>query len=751
MPRNSEHYDIDRFSESAVLSLDAAMYLAGDFGHTYVGTEHYLLGLMHQQPNAAAEILISAGITESMLCQQIIQTVGRGNRTSPGYRCMTPALHRMFRKAQLLADGKGHTETDTQWLLLALLEDDNCAAVQTLEALGADLDSLSQACLSGQRTSSSGPAMPTAKEFPALFRYGKLLALPQEPQDPLIGREEEVGRVMQILSRRSKNNPCLVGDAGVGKTAIVQGVAERFAKGEVPRHLQGMFIFSLDLAALLAGAKYRGDFEERVRDCVKEVTDSGRIILFIDELHTIVGAGAAEGAIDAANMLKPALARGELRIIGATTPGEYARSIEKDAALARRFQSVDICEPSAEQTLSILQGLSSSYASYHHVDLPEDVLTACVRLADRYIGGKSFPDKAIDLLDEACARAAIRAVSEPETQLPLVTPEDAAAAASARTGIPLGQMTAAEQERLLLLRTRLKEEIIGHDAVIDRLSDAVCRAGSGFRDIRRPVGSFLFLGPTGVGKTALVRALARSLHGSEDALLTVDMSEYMEPHSVAKLIGAPAGYVGYDEEPHFCAHLRRRPCSVVLFDEIEKAHPDVLRILLQMLENGIVTDSTGRKISLRSAMIFLTSNLGMHNAARNLGFVQQGDPAPHHAEETLRRELPPELLGRMDEILTFSPLSAESLAAIAAHQLEEVGTRARQMGVTLEFSADAVRAAAAFPETQRYGARSIRRFVMQEVENPLSRMWLSGKLRAGDMVTITAENNQLRFRTRVAV
>ncbi len=752
MPKNSEHYDIDRFSESAVLSLDAAMYLAGELGHTYVGTEHYLLGLMHQQPNAAAELLAAADITEPMLYQQIVRTIGRGNKTSPGYRCMTPALHRMFRKAQQLADDGGCVETDTQWLLLAILQDENCAASQLLEALQADMERLSAACLGKPDVRHKTPAVPTAKEFPHLFRYGKLLTLPEAQQDPLIGREEEISRVLQILSRRSKNNPCLIGDPGVGKTAIVQGVAERFARGEVPSSLQGMFIFSLDLGSLLAGAKYRGDFEERVRACVDEVTASCRIILFIDELHTIVGAGAAEGAIDAANMLKPRLARGDLRIIGATTPPEYHKSIEKDGALARRFQSVEIREPTPDETFTILQGLRGSYESYHGVTLTDEVLHTCISLSEKYISGKSFPDKAIDLMDEACARAAMRSTGNSSSEPPAVIPEDAAAVASVRTGIPLRQMTAAEQERLLLLRTELAREIIGHDTVIDRLADAVCRAGSGFRDLRRPVGSFLLLGPTGVGKTGLVRALARCLHGSEDTLLTVDMSEYMEPHSAAKLIGAPPGYAGYEEETRFCEHLRRRPCSVVLFDEIEKAHPDVLHILLQMLEDGVLTDGSGRKISLRSCMIFMTSNLGMHETATHVGFLQRtAETEQGNAPEALRRALPPELLNRMDEILTFSRLSAESLAAIARRQLSEVAERAGRMGLTLHFSENAVQAAASCRETREYGARPIRRFIIREVESPLSRMWLRGEIHAGDIIHVTAQNGTLHFLTGAAV
>ena len=602
------HYDIDRFSENVLLSLEAAMFLAGEMGHTYIGTEHYLLGLLRHGEGKAAAILSRYEQTEDKLTAIMLRTVGRGNQTTPGYGCMTPALHRIFRQAQKLADRQGRQIVGTRWLLFSMIQDENCAAADLLRTAGADLDGIQCSCTDAPIKPRH--RLPTEKELPQLFRYGKLLT-PSPDDDPLIGREAEIERVLQILSRKSKNNPCLIGEPGVGKSAIVQGVADRFAEGEVPPQLNGMAVFSLDLGAMLAGAKYRGDFEERIRACVDEVIRDGRIILFIDELHNIVGAGAAEGAIDAANLLKPVLARGELRVIGATTPAEYSRTIERDGALVRRFQSVTIREPSEEETLTILDGVRENYERFHHVTLSGQVLRSCVELSQKYIGDKSFPDKAIDLLDEACARASLRG------ETGAVCVEDVAAVASVRTGIPLEQMTAAEQERLLHLQDALRQKIIGHDEVIGQLCDAVCRAGSGFRDIRRPVGSFLLSGPTGVGKTALVRALAETLYGTEKALLRVDMSEYMEPHSVARLIGAPPGYAGFAEETHFCEHLRHHPCSVVLFDEIEKAHPEVLHLLLQMLEDGMLTDSSGRSISLRSCMIFLTSNIGGKGNAGN--------------------------------------------------------------------------------------------------------------------------------------
>ncbi len=737
------NYDIDRFSENVLLSLEAAMMLAGELGHTYIGTEHYILGMLRQPPNTAEGLLRQAGMTEELLLRHVVQTVGRGNPTAPGYSSMTPALHRVFRAAQGLAAEHGEALVGTSRMLLAIVQDENCAAYELLECAEADLYRLEQSCL-GKAVSRSAASCPTEQELPQLFRYGKLL-LPDEKADPLIGREAEMERVLQILARRSKNNPCLVGEPGVGKTAIVQGVAERFARGEVPPQLTGKFVFSLDLGLLLAGAKYRGDFEDRVRACTEEVIRDGRIILFIDELHTIVGAGAAEGAIDAANLLKPALARGELRLIGATTPAEYARSIERDGALARRFQQVDVQEPSAEETLHMLEGLRESYAAYHKVRLDSSVLRKCVTLSQKYIGDKHFPDKAIDLLDEACARAALHGREA------AVTEADVAAVASLRTGIPLSQMTAAEQERLLLLQNALQEQIVGQEQAVIQLCDAVCRAGSGFRDTRRPVGSFLLLGPTGVGKTALAKALAKTLFGGDKALLTVDMSEFMEAHTASKLIGAPPGYVGYAEETKFCEHLRRHPCCVVLFDEIEKAHPDVLHLLLQMMEDGIITDGMGRHISLQNVLILLTSNCGMHERSAGVGFLERTAEKRERALASLRQVLPPELINRMDEILLFEPLGRESLAAIAGKQLSELAQRAAGMGVTLTYDKAAVLAAADCPETKQYGARPIRRRLMQEVESPLSRMWLHGEVHKGDTVLLTGEGQKLRLKAAVTV
>ncbi|MBQ4465273.1 MAG: ATP-dependent Clp protease ATP-binding subunit [Oscillospiraceae bacterium] len=731
-------YDIDRFSENVMLALEQAMLLAGDLGHTYIGTEHFLTGLVRVTGCRAETLLRRAGVTEALLAEQMLRTIGKGSRTNPTYTSMTPALHRIFHEAELLALDQGLARVGTRCLLLAIVRDENCAAAELLESMHIDLYRIEQDCLGGTVRGEASVRVPTEADFPQLFRFGKLM-LPAEDADPLIGREEEIERVLQILARRSKNNPCLIGDPGVGKTAIVQGVAERFARGEVPPQLQGMFIFSLDLGAMLAGAKYRGDFEERIRACVDEITDRGRIILFIDELHTIVGAGAAEGAIDAANLLKPALARGELRIIGATTPPEYAATIEKDGALARRFQSVDVREPSGEETLRILEGLQDSFESYHHIRLSPAVLQSCIALSQRYIGDQHFPDKALDLLDEACARASLRGSSDE------VAAEDVAAVASVRTGIPLEQMTAAEQERLLHLQAILRDRIIGQDEAISQLCDAVCRSGAGFRDHARPVGSFLFLGPTGVGKTALVRALAETLCGDSKALFTVDMSEFQEAHSASKLIGAPPGYVGFSEEPAFCEHLRRRPCSIVLFDEIEKAHPDVLHLLLQILEDGTLTDSAGRKISLRNAMIFLTSNIGMHDQTASVGFLPDL-PRAEKAAERLRGVLPPELINRMDEILLFSPLDENSLREIARRQFRSLRSRSEELGITLEFDESAVCAAAACPETKRYGARPIRRWLTQEAESPLSRMWLRGELHAGDTVLLTAEGDGLGIR-----
>ncbi|MBR7039767.1 MAG: ATP-dependent Clp protease ATP-binding subunit [Oscillospiraceae bacterium] len=725
MQKKQANYDIDRLSENALLSLDCAIQLAGEMGHTYVGTEHLLAGMLRHRAGEGATLLRAAGLTEQDIAHQMLLTVGRGTPTAPGYASMTPALHRIFRAAQQEADDAGASRVGTKRLLQAMVEDENCAACELLASMQTDIGALAGAC-----RGEGAPlrrSVPKAQELPQLFRYGHLM-LPADDTDPLIGRDDEVTRVLQILARRTKNDPCLIGEPGVGKTAIVQGVADRFARGEVPAHLQGMYVFSLDLGSLLAGAKYRGDFEERLHACTDEVIRDGRIILFIDEIHTIVGAGAAEGAIDAANLLKPALARGALRLIGATTPAEYAQTIERDGALARRFQSVTVREPSAEETLGILEGVRERYAQYHGVTVGKDVLEACVRLSGQYIGDKSYPDKALDLLDEACARAALCGEEAVGTG-------DVAVVTSARTGIPVGRMTDKAQHRLRTLETTLRETIIGHDAVVTRLCDAVCRLGSGLRDEGRPAGAFLLQGPTGVGKTALVRALAEAVYGEADALLKLDMSEFRESHAAARLLGSPPGYVGFTEETAFCRHLRQRPSSIVLFDEIEKAHPDVLHLLLQMLEDGVVTDSAGRRISLRHAMIFLTSNIGMHGTAGSVGFLQTADD---RAADALRETLPPELIGRMDEVLVFGALTPDDLTAIARRQLTALTERAKGMGVTLVFDEAAVAAAASCPGTARYGARPIRHWIIREAEGPLSQMWLRGTLREGDTVILTA-------------
>ena len=735
-------YDIDRFSKDVMLSLDTALTLAGEMGHTYIGTEHLLIGMLRQDGCSAQNVLRSYQIREKDVVHCMLETVGRGSKTSPGYSSMTPALHRVLHEAQTLADADGHRSVRTRMVLYAIIHDENCAAAELLDEMHTDLSAIAESCREGYRRADGALSAPDECDFPQLFRYGKLLT-EADAKEPLIGRETEIDRILQILARRSKNNPCLIGEPGVGKTAVVQGAAERFARGEVPPQLRGKFIFSLDLGALLAGAKYRGDFEERIRACVDELTRDDRLILFIDEIHMIVGAGAAEGAIDAANLLKPALARGELRIIGATTPEEYTQTIERDGALARRFQQVDIREPSGEETLHILEGLQPCFEQFHHVSLSAPVLQSCVKLSQRYIGDKHFPDKALDLLDEACARVTLHGG---RTE---VSPEDVAAVASLRTGIPLEQMTSAEQQRLLLMQEALKRRIIGQDGAVSRLCDAVCRSGAGFRDPRRPVGSFLFLGPTGVGKTALVRVLAETLYGDEQALFVVDMSEFQEPHSAAKLIGSPPGYVGFSEETAFCRHLRRKPCSIVLFDEIEKAHPDILYLLLQMLEDGSITDSSGRQISLRSTMIVLTSNLGMHDTRGSLGFGT-GQEERDRKLAAVREVLPPELLNRMDEILLFSPLGEESLCEIARMQLRTLCERAGELGVHVSFDENAVRTAAACPETRQYGARPIRRFLTQEAESPLSRLWLRSELHSGDEVLLTAEPGARTLHIRVS-
>ena len=554
------------FTGKAILAMKEAIHAAEELGHTYIGSEHLLLGLMEEGGNAAASALAAQQVDADRLRMGVVDLVGRGIPAQVQEDCLTPSLVSILEDAKERARDSGRSLAGTEHLLLAIIHAPCCSAVTILKKLGVSLNQLCTLCSCdtayGVRMERHRVDTLSRKNCPALFQYGKLMTDPASPcrYDPLVGREKEIQQMIRILSRRTKNNPCLIGEAGVGKTAIVEGIAKKILQGDVPESLQQMQLFSLDLPALLSGAKYRGDFEERLKNCLAEATEQGNIILFIDELHTIVGAGAAEGAIDAANMLKPQLARGEIRLIGATTPEEFRATIGKDSALERRFQPVTVREPSPEQCYAMLQGLRETYAEFHRVEISDDVLHTAIHYADRYLHDRFLPDKAIDLLDEACSRARIRWESEAQPTAPAaVSEEDVAVIVSVRTGIPTEKITEAQRQKLLTLGDALKKQVVGHDDAVDTLTAALFRASTGLQDKARPIGAFLFAGPTGVGKTALAGALAAHLFDDKDSLIRIDMSEFMEKHTVSKLIGAPPGYVGFEDGGMLCERVRRRP------------------------------------------------------------------------------------------------------------------------------------------------------------------------------------------------
>ncbi len=739
------------FTGKAILAMKEAIRTAEELGHTYIGSEHLLMGLMEEGGNAACSALIAQQVTADKLRHAVIELVGRGIPAQVQEDCLTPSL------AAILEDAKERAHTDskalagTEHLLLAMIHAPCSSAVAILKKLGVSLNQLCAMCNSnsayGVRMEQRQIDTLSQKSCPALFQYGRLMTDPSTHCrfDPLIGRENEIAQMIRILSRRTKNNPCLIGEAGVGKTAIVEGIARKIMLGDVPEAMQCMQIFALDLPSLLSGAKYRGDFEERLKNCLTEAAENGNIILFIDELHTIVGAGAAEGAIDAANMLKPQLARGEIRLIGATTPEEFRTTISKDSALERRFQSVQVTEPDENQCYAMLKGLRDTYAKFHRVEIPDSVLRTAIQYAVRYLHDRFLPDKAIDLLDEACSRARIRGEKTAlQTDLPQVTVEDIAVIVAARTGIPTERITEAQKQKLLTLPDMLKQRIAGHDKIVDELSAALFRSCTGLQDCERPIGAFLFAGPTGVGKTAMATALAEHLFDDKESLIRIDMSELMEKHTVSKLIGAPPGYVGCEDGGMLCERVRRRPYCVVLFDEIEKAHPDVCNILLQIMEDGVLTDSCGRKVSFRHALLILTSNIGGEalRTGEHLGFASvQDDYAYDTAQNALRQYFSPEFIGRLDGVLWFHKLEKQSLTRIASNMLMDLQRRLAEMDITMEFTAEAVQHLASAPKTALYGVRPMKRYLTQTVENPLADKLLRGEVKAGDEISLTAGEN----------
>ena len=770
-------YNSELFTKKANTVINKALLAAGRLGHTYAGSEHLLLSLASEQGSTAYSIIRSCGLSDEKILNKIIRLVGRGEPCTVTSDSATPALKRLISDAADRASATAVRPAGTEHLLSAILTDEKSTAYTILCDTGCSITRMLGSC--GIQSGGIMRHAPAIKA-PTLLKYGKDLTeyAAENKCDPVFCREKEIERVIRILSRRTKNNPCLVGEAGVGKTAVAEGIAALIAKGQVPDTLLGKRIFSLNLTSMIAGAKYRGDFEERIKQCLDEVAENKNIILFIDELHTIVGAGAAEGAIDAANILKPQLARGDIRIIGATTFDEYRKFIGKDSALDRRFQKVIIEEPSPEICRSIIKGLAGRYESFHHVSITDEAIDAAVTLSTRYISDRYLPDKAIDLIDEAASRAKINSHTEPKTLRELadslskmleekelkqsgrkkgcdsddpvyVTAEDICHVLSSATGIPVSKLAMSESERLLALEDELHKRIIGQDEAVKAVSDAVRRGRSGINDPRRPVGSFIFSGPSGVGKTELAKALAECMFGDEEALIRLDMSEYMEKHSVSRMIGSPPGYVGFDEGGQLTEAVRRKPYSVILFDEIEKAHPDVSNLLLQILEDGILTDNQGRRVSFRSTVIILTSNIGaeLMTDKKTIGFTE-GNPVKEikqNIRTELKKHFRPELLNRIDEIIVFGNLTEKEMPLLTERLLAQISTRAAELKINIGFSPEAV-SLLTKEGFGKEGARTLRHTITSKVENLLSRMILSGELSAGDSAMLTAEGNSCCFR-----
>ena len=809
-----------KFSPKAEEALRLSQEAASELGHGYVGTEHLLLGLIRQENCIAHSVLLEAGLTDHMIVSIIKKSIGAGLPGGNPAQGLTPRARRVVEIAMEDSIRGKYNYVGTEHLLAGLLREGNNMAVRILRAAGVDARSLYSSLMqklndaprgsqnkaaAAKEDSGKGGPNKTLREFTrdltADARAGKL--------DPVIGRDTEIQRVIQILSRRTKNNPCLIGEPGVGKTAIAEGLARKIVMGDVPDDLLDKRILSLDLSGMVAGTKYRGEFEERIKKALEEVRRSGDVILFIDELHTIVGAGSAEGAVDAANIIKPALGRGEIRVIGATTLNEYRRYIEKDAALERRFQPVQVGEPSQEASLEILKGLRPKYESHHKLQLTDEALEAAVTLSSRYISDRFLPDKAIDLMDEAASRvrmeeeelspelkrleekvaalskdkeaaiqnqdyetaAKLRDIEKdyqeqieierdkrrknPQQHRP-VTADDIAAVVSGWTGIPVTRLTEDEGARLLRMEDILHERVVGQDEAVQAVARAIRRGRVGLKDPKRPTGSFLFLGPTGVGKTELCKSLAEAMFGDESAMVRIDMSEYMERHTVSRLIGSPPGYVGHDEGGQLTEKVRRKPYSVILFDEIEKAHEDVWNILLQILDDGRITDSQGRTVDFKNSVIVMTSNIGaksLTTAGSRLGFSDAQDGADdaeqkfQQAKETvmseLRQTFRPEFLNRIDDIIVFRSLNEEDIREVARRMLNTVSARMEGMGLHLETSDEAVAELAKEGFDPKYGARPLRRCIQNKVEDAVAERMLDGTLKEGDTAGLSLEGGQV--------
>ena len=745
----------EKFTEKAEGAIEQARLAAFGLGHSYVGTEHLLLGIVREKAGLGARILRDRGISEHSLKAAVSRQSGTGEPGAPT-QGLTKHAWQAIEKAASDAARLGHSYIGTEHLLLGILRQPDCGGARALTAAGLSLNDIYTDILAvfGAGSFKPRPQQQPPQQPKAAVRHSETrildlycINLSQRAHDgkldAVIGREQEIERVVQILNRRQKNNPCLIGEPGVGKTAVAEGIASYIASSDAPESMAGKRLVALDLPALLAGTKYRGDFEERVKAVLKDVKKAGDVILFVDELHTVIGAGSAEGAIDAANILKPALGRGEVQMIGATTPEEYRRHIEKDAALERRFQPVKVSEPSRENSLLMLGGVRPSLEKHHRVKISDAALTAAVDLSARYINDRFLPDKAIDLIDEAAAHIRVCGGG-------LVTAEDIAEVVSVWTGIPVANLSADETKRLKNMESILHRRVIGQNEAVTAVARAIRRGRVGLSDPDRPIGSFLFLGPTGVGKTELCRALAEAVFGESDAMIRLDMSEYMEKHAVSKLIGSPPGYVGYEDGGQLTERVRRRPWSVVLFDEIEKAHEDVWSILLQIMDDGRLTDSAGRVVSFRSTIIVMTSNVGakaISDGRPSLGFASGGGDESAvmriRINDELRRTFKPEFLNRIDDTIVFRRLSRADMRSIAERMLLSVAERFEALGMTLAVPDAVVDYLAERGYDERYGARPLRRAIRSMIEDKAAELMLSGSLGRGDAVQARLDGNSL--------
>ncbi len=799
----------NKFTKSASKALDNSLNVAKSFGHNYVGTEHLLIALVKTK-GVASEVMRENGVEEeklSVLIEEMLEADGNvAVADRPQY---TPRAKKIIENSISEAERLGASQAGTEHLLIALLKETDCLGVRLLNTRGINVQKLYVDLLTatGQDVNSAKNEYMMQKgrrgksATPVLDQYSRNLTeyAKEGRLDPVIGRDREITRLIEILSRRTKNNPCLVGEPGVGKTAVVEGLAQKIAVGDVPDIIKDKKVLTLDLSGMVAGSKYRGEFEERIKRAIKEVTQSGNVLLFIDEIHTIIGAGGAEGALDAANILKPSLARGELQLIGATTLEEYRKYIEKDAALERRFQPVDVNEPDTEETIAILYGLKERYEEHHGVEISDSAVVSAVKMSERYVNDRFLPDKAIDVIDEACARVSLskylatpelreleenilkwekekedairsedyklagelkkrqaeaaekidsihkKIENERKKQSICVDDNDIAAVIADWTKIPVQKLQEAETERLKKLEQILHERVVGQKEAVEAVSKAVRRGRVGLKDPDRPIGSFLFLGPTGVGKTELSKALAEAVFGKENEIIRVDMSEYMEKHSVSKMIGSPPGYVGYEEGGQLSEKVRRHPYSVILFDEIEKAHPDVFNILLQILEDGHVTDAQGRKISFKNTIIIMTSNAGAQRivAPKHLGFgTDESEEADYNkmkdsVMEEVKRIFKPEFINRIDEVLVFHMLTKDDLKEIVKIFLKSLDKRTNaQMHIKLDVSESAIEHIAESGFDKNYGARPIRRAIQTQIEDLLADKLLSDEIKAGDDVVV---------------